>query len=684
MMPTTSSRWQDLLVRLATSMNDSELATFLSVHSVRSDDDLADAIDIDGRARDEENTAVDLHRYMTAIPNLQDRPVVLDTALEATLRSMRRAGIDQVQAVAILVEDYPRLAAPIRTCAMLDQCVVGTTTIASGVSAAEPLTLPCGIGELMEDGRARYELREVIGRGNQAMVYLSVDRRLSAGDSPAWVAIKVMQHRSTEDFMPLPALGSEAHAARRVNHPNVVRVLDRGITDCREFVVYEYVRGMTLHEARTHRSGPAEPHEAARLVVQIARGLQAAHNAAVLHCDLKPANVLLTESGVPKIADFGLARHLQADDLAEGPVGSFAFMSPEQFSATPDSNMTTTDIYALGGVLYWLLTDLPPNGADAETVGTRLRLGTEASPANPAKVNPAMDADLAAICAKAIHPRRQNRYASAEAFATDLEQYLALRPLAWNSPSISRRTQLAFRRSPRAFLSTVGACVAAVAAMTFSALLWHWSAIETAENEVRLSREQLARKDAEQAKELEAARIESAGKMARSLMSNQSTPRQGQFENWLQGTVVMETVLMNAGMSSVKQAQAMWPNRVSVAREVLNEARRNGRADDFEPRIWETMLGLWLVKGQQFREASQVLQTSGDRWEKIWGPNDKFVRAIRAVQVASDYGALRTDPNADPTALARAKEQIRALQADRTLEDQVHDVLAEVEQIPGT
>lgn len=679
-MTSATTAWQDLLRRLASSMNDTELANFLSVHGVRSDDDLADAIDIDGRSRDQENTTVDLHRYMTAIPELQERPVVLDTALEATLRSMRRAGIDQVQAVAILVEDYPRLAAPIRTCAMLDQCVAGTSTIAKGVTAAEPLTLPCGIGEVIEDGRPRYELRDVIGRGNQAIVYLSVDRRLSTSDSPAWVAIKVMQHHASEDELSMPSLGSEAHAARRVNHPNVVRVLDRGLTeDQREFVVYEYVRGMTLHEARNRRASVMAPDDAARLVVQIARGLQAAHNAAVLHCDLKPANVLLTDGGSPKIADFGLARHVQAEDLSDGPVGSFAFMSPEQFGADAEANMTTTDIYSLGGVLYWLLTDLPPNGSDAESVATRLRAGADAPAANPRAVRPELDEDLAAICSRAIHPRRKDRYASAEAFASDLEHYLERRPLAWTRPDLRRRVSLAYRRSPRAVVLICTSCVAAVGAVGSAAGIWHSSAVAAVEHRLALAQEKQARQEASQSAATEKVRVESAANMAQTWMTMLKSPKEGQFANWLQGTIVVETFFGDSLFEDMKSGHVKWPDRAEHARSAIQKAREEGRSDDFETRIWETMEGFWLIQAERYKEAATALAASEARWRALLSERDGMVEAVSALRAAAEYGMLKHDPEATPAALASALAAVQHHLAKPELQSQVVAVLKSVQ-----
>ncbi|MCC6427822.1 MAG: serine/threonine protein kinase [Phycisphaerales bacterium] len=644
-MNNPTSSWQDLLRRLATSMNDAELGTFLSVHTVQTDDDLADAIDIDARAREDENTSVDLHRYMTAIPSLSDRPVVLDTALEAALRSMRRAGIDQVQAVAILVEDYPKLATPIRTCAMLDQCVVGTSTIAAGVATAPPMALPCGIGEVIEDGRPRYEMRDVIGRGNQAMVYLSVDRRLSRADSPAWVAIKVMLHPVGEEWMRLPTLGNEAHAARRINHPNVVRVLDRGLTaDQREFVVYEYVRGVTLHECRAKRTTRFEQDHAARTIVSIARGLQAAHSAAVLHCDLKPSNILLTEDGTPKIADFGLARHMQADEPADGPVGSFAFMSPEQFSASAQSTMTTADTYSLGGVLYWMLTDLPPNGSDAENVADRLRRGDQADPITPASARQDVDADLAAICTKALHPVPHKRYGSAEAFASDLELYLQRQPLPWTRPTPRRLAGLAFKRSPRWFITLCAALTLLVAIGVYAAWVMHAASVRTLQHEISLRDANLAKEAAEREAAIESARLAGAKSTLntfRGLMKDQ-TARPN--ESWLQSTIIMESMLGAHLMGPGNDNQVLWPDRIDVARDIIRESRSAGRGGDLDTLLWESMLGFWLLKDSKFAEATDVLHANIASWESLLQPQDRFLESLRGLECAAIYADLRRKP----------------------------------------
>lgn len=676
-MTRPTSTWKDLLARLASSMNEMELGTFLSRHGLESDDDLSDAIDIDSRARDADRATVELHRYMASVPGISGRPVVLDTALEATLRSMRAAGIEATNAVAMLEEDYPSLAPSIRTCAMLDRCIAGTSMIAAGVAVDEPIALPCGIGEVIDDGIHRYELREFLGRGNQAAVYLSVDRKLSDSDRPAWVAIKVMLTRARDDWASQQAQGGEAQSARRVSHTNVVRVLDRGVTpDDREFLVYEYVKGVTLHESRSRRSTRYGEREAAAVALSIARGLQAAHNAAVLHCDLKPSNILLTEDGTPKIADFGLARRVQSEKSGDGPVGSFAFMSPEQFIGGADANMTTTDIYGLGGILYWLLTDLPPNGSDADSIAMRLRAGAGASPLDPLSAAPGLDLDLSAICGRAIHPDRLRRYASAEAMANDLEHFLAHRPVPWRSPSWPRRARLAYRRSPRSFVLALSAVVVGLGGAVSSAVVWHLGRLHAVSMDSAMQLEQQARESAERESTIERERMEAIRSMMQSYISALRTPSQGPFENWLQGTVVLEAMLGPNVMGQGRGGHLMWPERLEVARRALADSAARGESDQFESRVWETMLGLWLLKAEEFEEASCVLGASKERWVVLLGPKDHLVRGIDGLRAAAEYGAIKSRSPLDHGALARARAVAESFLSDPATWPQVSQAIA--------
>jgi serine/threonine protein kinase len=196
----------------------------------------------------------------------------------------------------------------------------------------------------------RYRIERELGHGGMATVHLAHDEEL---DRP--VALKLLpEHLAGDDAFRARIL-REARLAGQLSHPNVVRVYDAGEADGRPFIVMEYVPGTSLAEARR-----LAPGRVVELGVQACAGLQHAHDAGLVHRDVKPANLLVREDGVLKVADFGIARagestrHTQAGTL----LGTAAYLAPEQIAgadATPAS-----DVYSLGAVLYELLTGRPP------------------------------------------------------------------------------------------------------------------------------------------------------------------------------------------------------------------------------------------------------------------------------------------------------------------------------------
>jgi serine/threonine protein kinase len=183
-----------------------------------------------------------------------------------------------------------------------------------------------------------------------AVVYLAEDRALQRA-----VAVKVLRPNAGQDSNLRKRFLREARVAARLSHPNIVRIYDVGETDDGLFIVMEYVRGRTLADV-----GKLPADEAVPLVLQACAGLQHAHDAGLVHRDVKPANLLVDDDGVLKIADFGIARAADATRLTElGTVlGTAAYLSPEQ--AAGEDVTAATDLYSLGAVLYELLTGRPP------------------------------------------------------------------------------------------------------------------------------------------------------------------------------------------------------------------------------------------------------------------------------------------------------------------------------------
>jgi serine/threonine-protein kinase len=202
--------------------------------------------------------------------------------------------------------------------------------------------------ETLADGR--YRLEHVLGHGGMASVHLADDTELRRS-----VAIKVLADHLAHDESFRDRFLREARLAARLSHPNVVQVYDVGEDEGRPFIVMEYVPGRTLAEC-----GKLPFAEAVPLAVQACAGLQHAHEAGLVHRDVKPGNLLLSETGVLKVADFGIARAPESSRITQlGTIlGTAAYLAPEQ--AAGEEVTAAADIYSLAAVLYELLTGRPP------------------------------------------------------------------------------------------------------------------------------------------------------------------------------------------------------------------------------------------------------------------------------------------------------------------------------------
>jgi predicted Ser/Thr protein kinase len=253
----------------------------------------------------------------------------------------------------------------------------------------------------------RYRLLERIDAGGAGEVWRARDERLDRD-----VAVKILGANADDAFR--VRFADEARRAASVAHPNVVTVFDEGRDGGDSYMVMEYVRGKTLRDVVNDR-GPLPAHEVARLVTQVAAALDAAHEAGVIHCDVKPANVIVDDQGTAKLADFGIAR------AARGPrehelIGTARYIAPERVAGEPATERS--DIYGLGLVAYELLAGRPPS-ADMETEDLlRERLDGPPPSLRNARVGVSDSVDLVVRRALARDP--QDRYGSAGGFAREL------------------------------------------------------------------------------------------------------------------------------------------------------------------------------------------------------------------------------------------------------------------------
>jgi serine/threonine protein kinase len=286
------------------------------------------------------------------------------------------------------------------------------------------------IGTFVQLGH--FEIRRELGRGGYGVVFLAHDRRLGRD-----VALKIPRADLFVSVELRARFQQEARAAAALEHAHIVSVYEAGEAGPVYYIASAYCPGITLSEWLQARTEPVPAREAACLVAALADGVQHAHSRGVLHRDLKPANVLLeVETLSPKITDFGLAKVLQEEGTGavlgavtqSGTiVGTPNYMSPEQARGQSKEITIATDIYALGVILYEILTGrLPFRGA---TPLETLRQIEAAEPLAPSRLRGKLPRDLETICLKCLRKVPHERYASAAALAEDLRRFLADEPI---------------------------------------------------------------------------------------------------------------------------------------------------------------------------------------------------------------------------------------------------------------
>jgi eukaryotic-like serine/threonine-protein kinase len=261
------------------------------------------------------------------------------------------------------------------------------------------------------DGRYRVSAR--LGSGGMADVYLAQDALLGRQ-----VALKLLHHRFAEDQEFVERFRREASSAAGLSHPNVVAVFDRGEWDGTYYIAMEYLPGRSL-KAVVREHGALSPQDATDIVVQILLATRFAHKRGIIHRDIKPHNVILDEEGRAKVTDFGIARAGASDMTLTGSImGTAQYLSPEQAQGHAVSE--SSDLYAVGVVLYELLTgQVPFEGESPVTVALK-QVSVEPTP--PSALNPGVSPALEAVVMRSLAKDPAARFASADEFIAALQQ----------------------------------------------------------------------------------------------------------------------------------------------------------------------------------------------------------------------------------------------------------------------
>ncbi len=261
----------------------------------------------------------------------------------------------------------------------------------------------------------RYRLIELIGAGGMAVVYKGLDILLHRP-----VAVKILREAYSSDPSFLSRFQQEARAAAQLDHSNVVTIYDVGQDRGRHYIVMEYVPGEDL-KTLIRREGRFSVERAIDVAMQVASGVGHAHKAGIIHCDIKPQNVLVTTEGVAKVTDFGIARALSESGLTDSEVvwGSPIYFSPEQ--AAGERPTPASDVYSIGVMLYEMLAGQPPFQAEKPTALALMHMREEPPPLMTR--NPRVPPQLEWIVRKLLAKEPAARYRTAEQLVYVLQQY---------------------------------------------------------------------------------------------------------------------------------------------------------------------------------------------------------------------------------------------------------------------
>jgi serine/threonine protein kinase/Flp pilus assembly protein TadD len=391
---------------------------------------------------------------------------------------------------------FPEQQVPLKKILQIHHGACGRSSSGGPSASLETLTPEQSAAQrraLVQRRLSKYEILEELGRGSMGVVYKAREPSLDR-----MVALKVILAGPHAGLDQLVRIRREARAIARLQHPNIVQIHEIGDDDGRPFLCMEYVDGPGLDRllSRWNEQGSlgVTPQAAARLAESVAHAVHYAHQQGIIHRDLKPANILLAavqspkskaqnhaggpwtlDFGLwtPKIADFGLAKFLDSSTEATQTghlIGTPSFMAPEQADGRTDDVGPAVDIYALGVILYQLLTGRPP--FQAASVQETLELVRTAEPPPPRHLQPNLPRDLQTICLKCLAKEPGNRYASALALAEDLRRFQAGEPVRARPATVTDRLNKWMKRRPVVAGLLAALFLAIVAGGT--GIVWQW------------------------------------------------------------------------------------------------------------------------------------------------------------------------------------------------------------------
>lgn len=545
-----------------------DFAAMVSGMDEVTDSSLAYAIEMHARRMMDLNRRVTLDSYLEYMDPASAYPVSMDAAVEYTLRSSGPECADQ------LMEQYPDLRDVIRESAMLNRAIDDLATMQVRGEPYEPGAFPVDFGPACYCREKQYTLLGKVGEGTSGTVFRAVDHVLSDAAADELVAVKILRRTAASNEQERRL--EEAFKARFVKHENVVRVLSCGVQEGFPFIVFELVDGKSLWEVGQDQRFDGE--EAAGLMLDAANGVRAAHTAGVAHMDLKPQNILLNAEGRALVTDFGIAVSTgEVVDDAGQFRGTVAFMAPEQFSGGSGQYSQSSDLFALGTILIWLLT-----GEIATLRDGRRLLGQgleERIEALCKRIDQIHDRDLGAICRRATAMDIASRYASAHEFAQDLRCRLEHRPLLWTRPNVIRRASLWRKRRPGLAVFLLVICVLAIGAVSYMGYAT-----------VRWNTSERGRQYAVDNNWVLLHMIGETRKAVRTMVETRDA------DEFLTSLWALEWLAGERLLENPKIFNELWDSRIFIVEQILSDLERRGMTDSDEYRLWSRALTHWNAK----------------------------------------------------------------------------------------
>lgn len=464
----------------------------------------------------------------------------------------------------------------------------------------------------------QYELLREIARGGMGVVYEA--RQVSLNRIVALKMILSGQLASEEEVL---RFRTEAEAAANLDHPGIVPIFEIGEHEGQHYFSMGFVRGRSL--ADRIAEGPLTPTAAAELLQKICDAMSYAHQRGVIHRDLKPANILLDADGQPKVTDFGLAKKTEADSNLTGTgqiLGTPTYMAPEQARGDADIG-PSADIYAIGAILYCLLTGRPPHQA-ANPMETLIQV-LEKEPISPCQLSSGIPTDLETICLKCLSKEVNKRYESSEDLRAELRRFLDGEPILARPVSRIERAWRWSKRHPAiAALTSIVALLTIILAIGGPVVAVSQIRLrnEAEQNEKKaIKNEQRAKENAQRALASEKLAIENEKKanlLAASERKLKEQAEQRRNELALEKEKNVKSLHAQYGRSIALAYQAWQDGNLTSTKEILNSF-----ANEFRGFEWDFVYSLCHMEIQKFhgmRNLPQFVEFASDGIHVIAAP----------------------------------------------------------------